>query len=247
VTTACPTCRDTTANALSWALHTLHHHPEVQQRLLHEAAEVLDGASAEAPRQQPAQAAGNAAAAAEGAGQAPGSSFSREQGEAQQQQQAEAGGLPSYEQVRRMKYAQAVLWETLRLHPSVPKQVKFAVADDVLPDGTFVPAGACVLYSSYIMGRSEAIWGADAQQFRPERWLAAEGGRAASPFEWPAFNAGPRICLGKGLAELEGVFALVGLLLRYRLQVAEGQQVVYMPTLTLPMKNGLLVRVSRRE
>jgi cytochrome P450 len=239
-----PRCRDTTANALSWALHALHHHPEVEQRLLREAAEVLGGASADAPRQQPVEAAGKAAAAAEGTGQAPGSQQQQQQ---QQQAGAGAGGLPCYEQVRHMKYAQAVLLETLRLHPSVPKQVKFALADDLLPDGTFVPAGGCVLYSSYIMGRSEPVWGADAEQFRPERWLAAEGGHTANSFQFPAFNAGPRICLGKGLAELEGVFALVGLLLRYRLQVVEGQEVVYMPTLTLPMKNGLLVRVSRRE
>jgi cytochrome P450 len=233
----------------------------VEQRLLQEAAEVLGGSAADpagAGHQQQAEA-GTPGAGAGSGQQAGGAAAAAEGAESQQggggsagQQQVEAAGaaaglaaLPSFEQVRRMTYAHAVLCETLRLHPSVPKQVKHAVAADVLPDGTHVPAGACVLYSSYVMGRSEAVWGADAEQFRPERWLAAEGGGAASSFCFLAFNAGPRICLGKGLAELEGVFALVGLL-RYRLQVVEGQEVTYVPTLTLPIKGGLKVRVGRR-
>ena len=37
-----------------------------------------------------------------------------------------------------LKYMHAVTMEVLRLHPSVPKDVKFAVKDDVLPDGTKV-------------------------------------------------------------------------------------------------------------
>lgn len=170
-----------------------------------------------------------------------------------QEQQAEPASsslpssLPSYDDIRAMRFSRAVLLEALRLHPSVPKQVKFAVADDVLPDsGTRVPGGSAIMYSSYVMGRSETIWGPDAGQFRPSRWLSGEPGSLPSAFEYPVFNAGPRICLGKGLAELEGVYVLVGLLKRYRLEVVAGQRVEYMTTVTLPMKEGLKVKVTRR-
>lgn len=47
----------------------------------------------------------------------------------------------SYEEIKGMKYANAVFLETLRLYPSVPKNGKRAIKDDVLPDGTIVPAG----------------------------------------------------------------------------------------------------------
>ena len=76
---------------------------------------------------------------------------------------------------RQRPYLHAVVHETLRLYPSVPMELKMAVNDDILPDGTFVPAGSCVSFSPYMLGRSRGLWGADAADFRPERWLDAEG------------------------------------------------------------------------
>ncbi|KAK9279765.1 hypothetical protein L1049_013447 [Liquidambar formosana] len=46
-----------------------------------------------------------------------------------------------FEEVDRLIYLKAALSETLRLYPSVPEDSKHVVADDILPDGTFVPAG----------------------------------------------------------------------------------------------------------
>lgn len=44
--------------------------------------------------------------------------------------------------------------ETLRLHPSVMKDVKYCVEDDVLPDGTVVTKGLAVFWCPYAMGRT---------------------------------------------------------------------------------------------
>jgi cytochrome P450 len=44
----------------------------------------------------------------------------------------------SYEVLQGMKYLEAFCMEVLRLHPSVPKELKYAFNDDVLPDGTKV-------------------------------------------------------------------------------------------------------------
>jgi len=41
---------------------------------------------------------------------------------------------------REMPYLNATVRETLRLHPSVPKNIKFSKSEDTLPDGTIVPA-----------------------------------------------------------------------------------------------------------
>ncbi|KAJ1507387.1 hypothetical protein HMI54_004244, partial [Coelomomyces lativittatus] len=75
-----------------------------------------------------------------------------------------------YDTVNSLSYAQAVFKETLRLYPSVPKEIKYAVKDDVWPDGTKIPAGQAIIWSPYGMGRSEHLWGSDALEFRPERW-----------------------------------------------------------------------------
>ena len=143
----------------------------------------------------------------------------------------------------RYVYLMAVIEETLRLHPPVPKDMKVASKKDVLPDGTFVPAGYWVVYAIWATQRDKQIWGADAEEFRPERWLARGeiGGRGAenveqsksgntgrqetggkrklalkmprpSQFEFPVFNAGPRLCLGLRMAYIEAQIVLVELL-----------------------------------
>ncbi|KAF9943755.1 Protein kinase alk2, partial [Mortierella alpina] len=70
-----------------------------------------------------------------------------------------AGGLPTYESTKQQKYAEACFHEALRLYPSVPKNLKTCVEDDVLPDGTKVYKGDRVAWSSYAMGRSSSVWG----------------------------------------------------------------------------------------
>ncbi|KAJ3201838.1 Processing alpha glucosidase I [Entophlyctis luteolus] len=153
------------------------------------------------------------------------------------------GSPPSYEQIKNdMPYANAVFHEALRLYPSVPIELKQANETDTLPDGTIIPKGAAVCWSLYAMGRTEAIWGDDAKQFRPERWIEME--KQPSPFDYPVFNAGPRVCLGKNMAEIEGVFVLVNVVQRFNIRVVNVEEVTYAPSLTLPMLNGLKVTCS---
>ncbi|KAH9761804.1 cytochrome P450 704B1 [Citrus sinensis] len=85
---------------------------------------------------------------------------------------------------------------------------KGILEDDVLPDGTKVKAGGMVTYVPYSMGRMEYNWGPDAASFKPERWLKDGVFQNASPFKFTAFQAGPRICLGKDSAYLQMKMAL---------------------------------------
>ncbi|KAI8620483.1 cytochrome P450 [Chytriomyces sp. MP71] len=156
------------------------------------------------------------------------------------------GVAPTYEQIKNeMPYANAVFHEALRLYPSVPLEMKQANADDTLPDGTFIPKGCLVSWSPYAMGRTEAIWGPDAREFKPERWIQMT--KQPSPFDYPVFNAGPRVCLGKNMAELEGCFVLVQLVRQFNVKVVNEQDVTYSFSLTLPMDKGLKVKVSERS
>jgi cytochrome P450 len=189
--------RDTTAQALSWAVHALCAAPAAQARLVTEARAVL------------------------GDGRAP---------------------LAYETAARKLPFATAVLKETLRLHPSVPKDVKVAVADDVLPDGTRIPAGAAVAWLPWCMGRLDALWPNPAA-FDPDRFLGAP---QPSPFLFTAFNAGPRTCLGQHLAIVEGAAVLATLHREFEFELVPGQRIDYAESLTLPMKNGMRVYVRRR-
>lgn len=154
-----------------------------------------------------------------------------------------------FEEVDRLIYLKAALSETLRLYPSVPEDSKHVVVDDVLPDGTFVPAGSAITYSIYSTGRMKFIWGEDCLEFRPERWLSADGKKIElqDSFKFVAFNAGPRICLGKDLAYLQMKSIAAAVLLRHRLTVALGHRVEQKMSLTLFMKYGLKVNVQPRD
>ncbi|GAB4844393.1 hypothetical protein Ancab_037757 [Ancistrocladus abbreviatus] len=104
------------------------------------------------------------------------------------------------ETMDKMHYLHAALTETLRLYPGVPVDGRAAETDDILPDGYRVKKGDNVYYLSFTMGRMPYIWGDDAEEFRPERWLGDYGVfQPESPFKFVAFHAGPRICLGKRL------------------------------------------------
>ena len=75
------------------------------------------------------------------------------------------------------------------LIPSVYfKDGRCAKMDDILPDGYRVKKGDGVYYMAYAMGRMPYIWGEDAEEFRPERWLKNGIFQSESPFKFVAFH-----------------------------------------------------------
>lgn len=154
-----------------------------------------------------------------------------------------------FDEIDRLVYLKAAISETLRLYPSVPEDSKHVENDDVLPDGTFVPAGSSVTYSIYAAGRMKSTWGEDCLEFNPERWISPIDGKFINhdQYRFVAFNAGPRICLGKDLAYLQMKTIAAAVLLRHRLTVVPGHKVEQKMSLTLFMKNGLLVNLHKRD
>jgi cytochrome P450 len=118
-----------------------------------------------------------------------------------------------------MRYLQLVLKETLRLHPAVPLLLPRECQEpcrDVL--GNDVPAGAMVLVNAWAIGRDVESWGADAEEFRPERFEEAVTSAVdfrGTDFELVPFGAGRRMCPGiaLGLAIME--LALASLLFHF--------------------------------
>nr|GEW02188.1 cytochrome P450 [Tanacetum cinerariifolium] len=88
-----------------------------------------------------------------------------------------------------MQYLQAALTETIRLYPALPVDPKICFSDDVLPDGCSVKKGSMVAFTPYAMGKMKFIWGDDAHEFKPERWIDRNGlFRTESPFKFTAFQ-----------------------------------------------------------
>ncbi|KAJ1298612.1 hypothetical protein BS78_01G467400 [Paspalum vaginatum] len=219
--------RDTTATTLSWFTYMAMSHPDVADKLRRE----LCAFEAERARE-------------EGVALVPCGPDADETSFAARV--AQFASLLNYDSLGKLVYLHACVTETLRLYPAVPQDPKGILEDDVLPDGTKVRAGGMVTYVPYSMGRMEYNWGPDAATFRPERWINEDGAfRNASPFKFTAFQAGPRICLGKDSAYLQMKMALAILCRFYRFQLLEGHPVQYRMMTILSMAHGLKLRVSR--
>lgn len=69
----------------------------------------------------------------------------------------------------------------------------------------FIPGGTNIAYSAWAVHRSKAMYGADADIFRPERWLEAEGEELQATIRSVelVFGTGKYRCLGKTITFLE--------------------------------------------
>ncbi|KAF2766525.1 cytochrome P450 family protein [Teratosphaeria nubilosa] len=119
-------------------------------------------------------------------------------------------------------YLQAVMWESVRLYP-----VFSALADRKVPargltvDGHYLPADTTVGCHGWVISRLPEVWGPDADEFRPERWLDKERYGYQQRYMF-SFGGGSRTCIGKNIAWLEMEKLVPTLLMRYDFRMAPG-------------------------
>ncbi|KAK6996014.1 glycosyltransferase family 39 protein [Favolaschia claudopus] len=131
---------------------------------------------------------------------------------------------PTHEDIKNMPYLRAFINETLRLYPPVPMDVRSAKNATTFPPiipgarPLYVPAKAKVIYTIFLMHRRTDLWGPDALEFDPDRFLDERLQKylIPNPFIFLPFNAGPRICLGQQFAYQETSFFLIRLLQKFK-------------------------------
>ncbi|KAI5399557.1 cytochrome P450 76T24 [Lathyrus oleraceus] len=100
--------------------------------------------------------------------------------------------------IDRLPYLQAVVKESLRLHPPAPLLLPRKARVDVEISGYIIPKGAQVLINEWAIGRTD-IW-EDAHLFSPERFIGSEIDVKGRHFKLTPFGSGRRICPGSPLA-----------------------------------------------
>jgi cytochrome P450 len=151
----------------------------------------------------------------------------------------------TYENLQKCQYLDAIARETLRLYPPAA-----SVRHQPDPNATFENykiGGSILILNAYAIQRDPDIWGPDADDFRPERFLGEEGRTKINSFGFLPFSKGSRDCIGKYFAMLETKIALAALVTRYDGTAVDASQEVYTARLTSAPKNGCLVKLVRRS
>ncbi|XP_016459435.2 cytochrome P450 76A2-like [Nicotiana tabacum] len=97
------------------------------------------------------------------------------------------------------KYLQAVVKETLRLHPPIPFLVPRKAIQETEFLGYNIPKDTQVFVNVWAIGRDPECW-KDPFDFKPERFLDLKTEYRGQNFEFIPFGAGRRICAGIPLA-----------------------------------------------
>ncbi|KAA2317163.1 cytochrome P450 [Pseudooceanicola sediminis] len=155
-----------------------------------------------------------------------------------------AAGPPEFAGLSRLGLTRDVFREALRLYPPVPMMVREASQSEVFRNRS-LRRGAQVVLSPWHLHRHVRLW-QDPDGFDPGRWQS-EAGRHSQRAAYIPFSAGPRVCPGAGFAMIEGVVLLAEILRRFHIEAVPGRVPEPVAHLTLRSRNGIWLRLTRRE
>jgi cytochrome P450 len=144
----------------------------------------------------------------------------------------------------RLPYTRQVLLEVMRLYPPAPLIVRRTRAPIRLGD-TVVPAGQSVHVPVYALHRHALLWDRP-ETFDPDRFDPARAA-ARDRYAYLPFGAGPRVCIGMGLALTECLVILATLLPAFRFRPVTAAMPTAQFRVTLRPEGGLAMRVAPRQ
>ncbi|KAE8222389.1 hypothetical protein CF319_g4405 [Tilletia indica] len=150
---------------------------------------------------------------------------------------------PPFEKLKELPLLNAVVKESLRVEPPVPATVRQASASSVV-DGVFIPKGTVIFIPSLVINTDiYGPWGADAHEFKPERWLTLPDKYDPS-LSLMTFIAGTHMCIAKQMAQTEMALMTCMLIANFKFEVPPGYTAVRESSITMRPVSGLPLLVS---
>ena len=150
---------------------------------------------------------------------------------------AASGDLP------RLPYLKQVVQESMRIYPPVWGYARRSEQEEEF-DGHRLPAKAYVAVVPYALHRHPEFW-PDPERFDPDRFDPNRG-EGRHPYSYLPFAAGPRTCIGAGMAMLETQLVLAQILQRFRVRIVPDHPIETTAKVTLKPRHGILATLSRR-
>ena len=154
------------------------------------------------------------------------------------------GRAPSVADLPRLKYAEMVVTESMRLYPPAYAIGRQAVKATEIAGHSIAP-GDIFVAPTWVVHRDRR-WFEEPEAFRPERW-AGDLARRLPRYAYFPFGGGPRQCIGNGFAQMEAVLLLAAIAQRFRLTPVPGQRITPTPYITLRPEPGIRLRVAHRR
>ncbi|KAH8812235.1 cytochrome P450 [Xylogone sp. PMI_703] len=151
--------------------------------------------------------------------------------------------------LRQLPYLNGIMQETLRLYPTVPLTMREALCDTQIGE-QLIPKGTEMVVSIWMTNRSPEIWGPDAAEFRPERWITDDGkpnqnGGTNSNYNFLTFLHGPRSCIGQDFAKAEMRCLLASMITSFSWELAMDEaKVVPRGVITIKPENGMYLKLT---
>ncbi|HLW44357.1 MAG TPA: cytochrome P450, partial [Candidatus Acidoferrales bacterium] len=153
------------------------------------------------------------------------------------------GRAPTYEDLPKLRFTEAIVRESLRLYPPAWAMGRQAIEDCVI-GGYEVPRNTTIYMSQWVV-HHDARYFDEPEQFRPERWMDSLQ-KALPRFAYFPFGGGPRVCIGASFAMMEATLLLAAIASRFRLTLVPNQTIELWASITLRPRNGIKMIVSKR-
>ncbi|PFU17556.1 bifunctional cytochrome P450/NADPH--P450 reductase [Bacillus cereus] len=151
--------------------------------------------------------------------------------------------VPTYRQVKQLKYITMVLNESLRLWPTAPAFSLYPKEDTVLGGEYLLKQGEEIKVLIPQLHRDKIIWGEDVEEFRPERF---ENPSTIPQHAFKPFGNGQRACIGQQFAIHEATLVLGMMLKHFDFYDHENYELDIKETLTLKPEGLTLKAVSKK-